>query len=77
MWKVQGYIVYTGEYPIDAKYMIYDQVNEELMWVDDSNNATVFSTVKYAEYILSRFKDIDMTQINFRTIVTTDQIYIK
>lgn len=73
MWKVCGYIVYTGIHPISAKYMIYDQINEKLMWVDDSNNATIFNTLDYAKCILSKFSEIDMNNIYFRSVIMTDE----
>lgn len=77
MWKLRGYIAYAGVYPISAKYLIYDQYNEELIWVDDSNNAEIFSSVGYIKEVLSRFPEINMNDINFRTVIMTDEPYNK
>ena len=77
MWKVSGYIIYKGEYPISALYAIWDQVNKEISWTDDSNDATIFIDPNTGLQIVTENSTTDQSICNVRTVVMTDEKYNK
>lgn len=70
MWKTSGYIMYKGEYPISAMYLVHDTIDKEFLWTSDSNDATVFPTMEYAKLVYPDFNDKDY---KFRLVVITDE----
>ena len=70
MLKECGYILYTGQFPSSARYLAYDPITKEYLWVSDSNDATVFPTMEYAKLVFPRY---DSERHNFRSVVIVDK----
>ena len=77
MWKVCGYIIYKGEYPISALYAIWDKANNEINWTDDSNDATIFSDPNYGIKIVTENSTATPDKCSVRSVIMTDETYNK
>jgi hypothetical protein len=69
MWQVKGYIVHIGHYPDTAKYLIYDDYEQDIRWTSVSNDAWVFQTKDYCEFICDKF---GIKEYSIRVVVITD-----
>ena len=70
MWKPCGYILHTGEHPISAKYLNYNEELNTVTWTLNPNEATIFPSMEkikevYPEYITDHGV--------FRICVVTDE----
>ena len=74
MNKPSGYIIYKGEYGTNAKFMDYNEYEQEVTWVDDSNDAFIFVMKPSNHYIktLKQYDTEEDAEYKFRRVIRVD-----